>query len=90
MAAPDGPARGAVLVGAEIFGVTAYVRGICARPSGLGYAAAAPDLYWRDAPRLELSYDDAGRTEGFDAPAAAEAWRHIDAALARHVAALEG
>jgi carboxymethylenebutenolidase len=55
---------GAVIVGGEMFGVTAHVRDICERLAAAGYAALAPDFYWRNARRAELSYDDAGRTEG--------------------------
>lgn len=58
VAPADGPARGAVIVGAEMFGVTGFVRGVCHRLAGQGYAALAPDFYWRTAPRADFGYDD--------------------------------
>lgn len=66
MAAPSqGAPAATVVVGMELFGVTPWVRRACERLAGAGYAAVAPDFYWRQAPRVELGYDDAGREEGF-------------------------
>ncbi|MFJ5230999.1 dienelactone hydrolase family protein [Kitasatospora sp. NPDC088391] len=61
---PERP-RATVVVGMELFGVTAWVRGVCARLAGAGYAALAPDFYGRQAERVELPYDDTGRVDGF-------------------------
>ncbi|MFC5825831.1 dienelactone hydrolase family protein [Nonomuraea insulae] len=58
VAMPEGPARGAVVVVQEIFGVTAHVREVCADLAGEGYVAVAPDLYWRRARRAEHGRDD--------------------------------
>jgi carboxymethylenebutenolidase len=55
-----------VLVGMELFGVSAHVRDVCERLAGLGFAALAPDLYHRTAPGVELPADAAGRERGFD------------------------
>jgi carboxymethylenebutenolidase len=64
--APDGgeltghlavPASGAgpgVVVLHEVFGVTAYVRRVCARLAGLGYVALALELYWRLEPEVDI------------------------------------
>jgi carboxymethylenebutenolidase len=44
------PASGSgpgMVVAQEIFGVTEYIQDVCARLSGLGYVALAPDLYSR-------------------------------------------
>lgn len=49
----------------ELFGVTAWVRKVCERLAAAGYAAVAPDYYWRQARRADLGYDDHGRKEGF-------------------------
>ncbi|MET9919204.1 dienelactone hydrolase family protein [Streptomyces sp. NPDC006435] len=63
------PAKGVpaatVVVGMELFGVTAWVRKVCERFAEAGYVAVAPDFYWRGVRRAELGYDDAGRQEGF-------------------------
>lgn len=55
----------AVIVGMELFGVTAHVRDVCDRLAALGYAALAPDLYHRLAPGTELAADADGRARGF-------------------------
>lgn len=57
---------GAIIVGMELFGVTAHVRDVCDRLAGLGYVALAPDLYHRSAPGIELPADGYGRTRGFE------------------------
>ncbi len=75
---PDGPAMGGylarpdsddpapgVLVGMELFGVSAHVRDVCEHLAELGYLALAPDLYHRTAPGVELPADEAGRARGF-------------------------
>lgn len=58
--------RGGVIVGMEMFGVTAYVRDVADRIAGLGYTAYAPDFYRRVAPGIELEADDAGRARGLE------------------------
>jgi carboxymethylenebutenolidase len=57
---------GGVLVGMEMFGVTAYVRDVADRIAALGYVAFAPDFYHRVAPGIELPADDAGRARGLE------------------------
>lgn len=46
-AVPDGPARGAVLVLQDIFGVSPYLEDVCRRLAALGWHALAPSLYHR-------------------------------------------
>lgn len=65
VARPDPPVRAAVVVGMELFGVTAHVRDVCDRLAAAGYLAIAPDLYHRSAPGTELPADDTGRARGF-------------------------
>jgi carboxymethylenebutenolidase len=66
LACPQGvPGAPGVVVGMELFGVTAHVRDVCDRLAGLGYAALAPDLYHRLEPGAELAEDDQGRVRGF-------------------------
>ncbi len=59
-----GPPAPAVLVGMELFGVSAHVRDVCERLAGLGYFALAPDLYHRISPATELAADHDGRAAG--------------------------
>jgi carboxymethylenebutenolidase len=63
--ARDGPFPG-VIVGAEIYGITGHVRGVCERLAGMGYVALAPDLHHRTAPWVELAEDEAGLARGFE------------------------
>ena len=56
----------AVIVGMELFGVTQYIRNVTDRIAALGYLAIAPDFYHRLEPDVELTYDQAGRTKGFE------------------------
>ena len=64
VAAPQGRnAIGAVVAGAEMFGLTGHARGVCERLAGAGYAVVAPDLYWRDTRLPVLGFDDTGRAE---------------------------
>ncbi|MQY14747.1 hypothetical protein SRB5_49230 [Streptomyces sp. RB5] len=59
-AVPDGQKpRATMVVGMELFGVTPWVERVCERPAAAGFAAIAPDFYWRSARRAGLGYDDA-------------------------------
>ena len=55
-ARPDGPlpVHGIVLL-QEIFGINAFVREAADRWASAGYAVIAPDLFWRQQPRVELN-----------------------------------
>jgi carboxymethylenebutenolidase len=67
LAEPAGTGRhGGVIVGMEMFGVTAYVRSGADRIAALGYTAYAPDFYRRVAPGIELAADDAGGARGLE------------------------
>jgi len=44
----------AAIVLQEIFGVNAVIRGACAWLAANGYLAIAPDLFWRQAPGVQL------------------------------------
>jgi carboxymethylenebutenolidase len=48
-AAPEGGYGSAVIVIHEIFGITEYIKNVARRLAGLGYLAAAPNLYSREA-----------------------------------------
>lgn len=57
---PDdgGAAAPAVIVLQEIFGVNAFVRETCDWFAANGLIAAAPDLFWRQSPGIELGEGD--------------------------------
>ncbi|MBX9881474.1 MAG: dienelactone hydrolase family protein [Sphingomonas sp.] len=57
LAEPSGPARGAVVVIQEIFGVNQGIRRKCDSLAAAGYLAIAPDLFWRLEPGVELDAD---------------------------------
>ena len=44
---PESGSGPGMVVAQEIFGVTDYIKDVCARLSELGYVALAPDLYSR-------------------------------------------
>ena len=63
-AEPSSPARGAVVVIQEIFGVNHHIRAVCDGYAREGYLAIAPSLFDRIEPGLELGYDREGVTRG--------------------------
>ena len=56
-AEPEGEPHGAIIVIQEIFGINAGIRRKVDHWAKLGYLAAAPDLFWRFAPGVELDPD---------------------------------
>jgi carboxymethylenebutenolidase len=52
-----GKGPGIVLI-QEIFGVNAHIRTVCEQYAADGYIVLAPDIFWRQAPRVELSYNE--------------------------------
>lgn len=57
LALPEAPAKAAIIVIPEIFGVNAGIRAKCEGWAKAGYAALAPDIFWRFAPGVELDPD---------------------------------
>jgi len=57
VARPAGAPRAAIVVTQEIFGVNEGIRRKCDGWAEKGYLAIAPDLFWRDTPRVELDAD---------------------------------
>lgn len=43
----------------EIFGVNAHIRAVAEQYALAGYVVLAPDVFWRQAPRVELGYEGA-------------------------------
>ena len=79
-----------LLVIQEIFGVNDHIKNVCDQYALDGFVAVAPDVFWRQYPRVELSYDPAGVAKGLqlfeglnidiaaaDLQRAVEAIRHI-------------
>lgn len=60
---PTGMGPGIVLV-QEIFGVNEHIRGVADQYAMDGFVVLAPDVFWREAPRVELGYDDAAMARG--------------------------
>lgn len=57
VARPEGPAKAAVIVIQEIFGVNPGIRQKCDTLAAAGYLAVAPDLFWRLEPGFEADAD---------------------------------
>lgn len=57
VARPAGPAKAAIIVIPEIFGVNPGIRKKCDDWAAEGYLALAPDIFWRFAPGIELDPD---------------------------------
>ena len=57
IAEPVAPARAAIIVMPEIFGVNDGIRSKVDDWAALGYLATAPDIFWRFAPGVELNPD---------------------------------
>ena len=67
LSAPAQPNGVAVVVLQEIFGVNANIRGIADDFADAGFVAIAPDLYWRQAPGIQLDpATDEGRAQAMD------------------------
>lgn len=64
LAAPQGRARGAVVVAQEIFGVNRHIRRVTDEYAANGYVAIAPCLYDRVRRGIELGYSDEEVQEG--------------------------
>ena len=79
-----------LLVIQEIFGVNDHIKNVCDQYALDGFVAVAPDVFWRQDPRVELPYDPVGISKGLqlfnglnidiaaaDLQRAVEAIRHI-------------
>ncbi len=49
----------------EIWGVNAHIRAVAEQYASDGYVVVAPDLFWRQQPRVDLGYDEAGTKQAF-------------------------
>jgi carboxymethylenebutenolidase len=73
VAQPVGPARGAVVVLQEIFGVNAHIRAVADGFAAQGYLAVAPSTFHRVEAGVELGYTPDDITAGVALKAAVEA-----------------
>jgi carboxymethylenebutenolidase len=64
LTAPTGPARGAILLCQEIFGVNHHIRGVADGFAADGYLTIAPCLFDRVRRGIELGYSPAETQEG--------------------------
>ena len=63
-ARPVGPAKGAIVVLQEIFGVNAHIRDVADSFAALGYLAVAPATFHRVKPGVELGYSQGDVSAG--------------------------
>ena len=66
LAKPEGPPRGGIGVGMEMYGVNGYLRSVCDDFAAAGYLCIAPALFERFEANLTLPYDDNGSIKGKD------------------------
>ena len=64
LAAPSGPARGAVVIAQEIFGVNQHIRRVADDYAAQGYVTIAPCLFDRIRRGIELGYSEAEVQQG--------------------------
>jgi carboxymethylenebutenolidase len=64
LAAPSGPARGAVVIAQEIFGVNHHIRRVADSYAAAGYVTIAPCLFDRIRRGIELGYSEKETQEG--------------------------
>jgi carboxymethylenebutenolidase len=62
---PAGRGPGLLLL-QEIFGVNPHIRGVAEQYALAGFTVIAPDLFWRQQPRVELGYVGAERDRGLE------------------------
>jgi carboxymethylenebutenolidase len=67
LAESNGPARGAIVLIQEIFGVNSHIRSVADDYAGQSFHVIAPALFDRVQPNLELSYNPADSAQGMKA-----------------------
>ncbi|MFY9509665.1 MAG: dienelactone hydrolase family protein [Rubrivivax sp.] len=50
----------------EIFGVNEHIRGVAEQYALAGFVVLTPDVFWRQAPRVELGYEGADRNRALE------------------------
>jgi carboxymethylenebutenolidase len=87
LALPPGGQGPGLLLLQEIFGVNEHIRSVAHQYAQAGFVVLAPDVFWRQAPRVELGYEGAERQRGRDLAASLQA-PQVAADLQRAVTAL--
>ena len=64
LALPPGGRGPGLLLLQEIFGVNEHIRGVAEQYALAGFVVLAPDVFWRQAPRVELGYEGEDRQRG--------------------------
>jgi carboxymethylenebutenolidase len=64
LALPPGGSGPGLLLLQEIFGVNAHIRMVAEQYALAGFVVLAPDVFWRQAPRIELGYEGHDRERG--------------------------
>ena len=85
LALPPGGSGPGLLLLQEIFGVNEHIRGVAEQYALAGFTVLAPDVFWRQAPRIELGYEGADRQRGVELATAlkpAEVVADLQAAVA--------
>jgi carboxymethylenebutenolidase len=84
LATPAGPAKGAIVVIQEIFGVTRHIRAVADQYAAAGFLAIAPALFDRVEPNVDVPYTDMQKGYGYMMKLKTEeVMLDIDAAIAR-------
>lgn len=68
---PTGSGPGIVLI-QEIWGVNAHIRTVAEQYALDGYVVLAPDVFWRQERRVDLTYDEEGSAKAFKLMQAAD------------------
>jgi carboxymethylenebutenolidase len=84
---PGGSGPGLVLF-QEIFGVNAHIRAVAEQYALDGFVVLAPDVFWRQAARVDLGYVGEERTRGMSLAQAMQP-AEVQADIATAVAALQ-
>lgn len=65
LALPPAGSGPGLLLFQEIFGVNAHMRAVAEQYALDGFVVLAPDLFWRDSPRVDLGYEGQDRQRAF-------------------------
>lgn len=88
LALPPGGRGPGLLLFQEIFGVNEHIRSVAAQYALAGFVVLAPDVFWRQAPRVELGYEGADRARALELMKAYSAGPEVLPDIAASVAAL--